>query len=244
MSDYNELRARIADEINRRPSDLIGSPSLSVGYVINREINSAIRHYESTRFRWNEVRESEFATATSGTRNYSLPADFVQMDSLKLVYSGSYIILHKRTWHYLENQDRNVSQAEGLPTEYATYGNVLRVYPTPNQTVTLVASYIKRFRPSSLTGSYCEVVTMGGGSLTATSTESHNNPMNGWTTDGEELIRERAKAGVKINYLHDDQARLERVGPFLSVGERVAFDRLADETSDALSTGKIEPYCV
>ena len=77
MSDTNALRLRIADELDRQPADIIGSPSLSVGYAINREINSAIRHYESSRFRWNETRESEWVSTVSGTRTYALPSGFI-----------------------------------------------------------------------------------------------------------------------------------------------------------------------
>lgn len=248
--DTNGLRLRIAHELNRQPSDLIGSPSLSVGYAINREINSAIRHYESMRFRWNEVRESEFATTSAGTRNYSLPADLVMLDSLKVVDTSDYIVLRQRRWDELEDRDRQTSASDGVPTRYALYGNILRLYPWPDAAYTLVASYIKRYRPTSLTGSYCAVATMGGGSLTATSTASHNNQINGWTTDGEELIRERAKAAVRINYLHDGDAKQEAgalaVGrePFLSVLEQQAYQRLADETADFTSTGMIQPYSI
>ena len=248
MSDMETMRTRISDELERQRSDIIGSPSLSVGYVINREINSAIQHYESTRMRFNEVRESEFATTVSATRNYSLPVGFIKMDSLKLIYSGSYIRLRPRTWEQMEEKDRDVTGADGIPTTYAIYGNSLRVYPNPNGAYTLVASYIKRFRPTSLSGSYCAIVTMGGGSLTATSTLSHNNPSNGWTTDAEELIRSRARAAVEINYLDNEQSigemrmLLGAREPYFSIRERLAFERLADETRDAQATGYVQPY--
>ena len=249
MSDTVHLRARIADELNRQESDIIGSPSLSVGYVINREINEAIRHYESTRFRWNELREVTIASTTSGGRYVSLPADFVKMDSLKLIYSGgdSYIRLKKRTWDELEEADREVSASDGPPTRYAFYANHLRLFPVPDQAYTLVGSYIRRFRPTSLSGSYCAVVTMGGGSLTATSTASHNNHLDGWTTDGEALIRARARASIEINYLNNAGAKIEAGQlalnglTYLSLNERSAFERLADETQDAQSTGRIRP---
>lgn len=248
MSDTNTLRARIASELNRQPTDIIGTPSLSVGYVINREINSAIQHYESNRFRWNERREDEFAVTVSGQRTYSLPADFISMDTLKVVDSNYYVTLQPRTWGYLENQDRDINTSEGTPDEYALYGNVLRVYPVPNDSMTLVASYIYRHPPTSLTGSYCAVITMGGGSLTISTTASHNNRMNGWTTDGEELIRARAVASIEINYLKniDNIGEMRQLSatnkPFLSIREYSAYERLIDETKDFQASGRVRPY--
>ena len=248
MSDTNALRARIAEELNRQPSDIIGSPSLSLGLVINREINNAIKHYESGRFRWNEVREEFIFVTVTGQRTYSLPASFIRMDTLKWEYNNAYIILRKRTWEEMEDQDRQISGSQGIPTEYSIYGNVARVYPVPNQVLSAIGSYIRRYGPTSLTGSYCAVTTMGGGSLTTTSTASHNNRLDGWTTDGEELIRSRAKAAVLVNYLKDADAMAEMRGlvavrePYMSVLERLAFERLRDETNDALSTGTIKPY--
>lgn len=250
MSDTNGLRTTVADELNRQPSDIIGSPSLSVGLVINREINASIRHYESTRFRWNETSESEFATTVDGTYTYSLPANLVRLDTLKLRYNNAFIFLQPRTWEYLEITHRQLTGSQGIPFEYAIYGNVLRVYPVPNQAVTLVGSYLHRIAPTSLTGSFCSITTMGGGSLTATSTASHNNRLDGWTTDGEDLIRSRTCASVAINYLHDPDAIAEMRGlvavrePYLSVRERLAFERLTAEAQAHGALGLIQPYAI
>lgn len=251
MSDTNALRQRIAGELLLRPENLVafkGLPTLTFARAINHEINSAIRHYESTRFRWNETRESEFATTVSGTRVYSLPASLVRLDTLKVIYSTSYIPIHLRTWEEIEERDRRVTAADGVPTTAALYGNILRLYPVPNGAYTLVGSYIFRVRPTSLTASYCAIIAMGGGSLTATSTASHNNRLDGWTTDGEELVRARALAGVEINYLKNERALVE-MGmlaqarePYLSVREQQAFTRLADEAQDFGAPGLIRPY--
>ena len=251
MSNTVTLRARLAEEVNRSPSDIIGPRSLAVGLVINREINSAIRHYESGRFRWNEVREATLATTVSGTRTYSLTANFLQMDSLKFVYSTSYIPLLPAAWDEIETRDRTVTGSVGLPSIYSIYGNVIRLFPVPNGSYTLIGSYIRRYLPTSLTGSYTTLQAMAGSyTLSTTSTASHNSRTDGWTTDGEELIRARAKAGFLIRYEVDESAIAEMRllqgsrEPFLSIGERQAFERLIDETNDALATGFIKPYFV
>lgn len=248
MTDTANLRARIIEELNRQPSDIIISPSLSVNLIVNREINRSIRHYESTRFRWNERREQTLFTTTSGTRTYSLPADFVRMDTMKIAYSGAYIPVRMRTWEEIEEQDRDITGSTGLPTRGVIYGNIIRLFPVPNQSLTAIGSYMNRVRPTSLTGSFCSVVTMGGGSLTATTTASHNNRLDGWTTDGEELIRARSKAAFKINYEKHEGAIAEMrmllaaKEPYLSIQERLAYERLADETNDALASGRVKPY--
>ena len=251
MSNTVNLRARISDELNRAPTDIIGPASLSVGLVINREINAAIKHYESTRFRWNEVREATLATTVAGTRNYSLPAVFLKMDTLKLVYSGSYILIRPKSWQDIEEIDLSVTGNNGLPDRFALYGNILRLYPPPNGAYTLIGSYIRRFGPTSISPSLCLLIPMAGSStFTPTTTASHWNRLDGWTTDGEELNRERAKAGVRINYLYDPAAIAERDSQvaagqlYLSVAERIAFERLADETQDALASGFVKPYPV
>jgi|TARA_Y100000034_G_C6886891_1_gene407317 hypothetical protein len=239
------LRQRIADELERQPSDLIGSPSLSVGLVVNREINSAIKHYESTRFRWNEEREAAIATTVAGTRTYALPGNFVKMDSIKLIYSGGYIPLRKRSWSHIEDVDRRVAGSRGISDEYTIYGNVLRVYPAPNGAYTVVASYIKRLGMTSLTGSYCSSMTM-----TPTSTASHNNRRNGWTIDGEALVRARTVAAFRLYYERDEQSIAEEAllsqqrNPFLSLREMNTYQSLADEINDALATGSIRPYAI
>lgn len=250
MHDTNDLRIRIASELNRALTDSFGNSGETFAAAVNREINSAIKHYESTRFRWNEVRESEWATTVAGTRNYSLPANFVRMDTLKLIYSGNYIKVHKISWDELDAMDTQSSGASrGIPTRYAVYGNIIRLFSIPQGAYTLVGSFIRRFLPTSLTGSYTSVIPMGGGySLTVTTTASHNNRLDGWTTDGEPLIRARAKAAVRINYLKDQAAIAEMSGltalglAFLSIQERQSYERLAAETSDMLATGYVRGY--
>ena len=250
MSDTNALRQRIAEELGLRPANLLDwqGSNITVAYAVNREINSAIKHYESTRFRWNEVREATLATTVSGTRIYSLPAALVRLDTLKIIHSGAYIFMRPKTWEEIEERDTQVTGSQGTPYEYAIYGNVLRLYPVPNAARTLIASYIRRYGPTSLTLSFCSVTTMGGGSLTATLTGSHNNRMDGWTTDGEELIRARACAAIRINYLKDaaavaEMSRLTR-DSFMSFREKIAFERLADEANDLQSSGFVKPYCI
>lgn len=234
-------------------TNAFGSQGETFATTVNCAINSAISHYESTRFRFNEKKNFDFAVSVAGTRTYSLPADFISMDSLKVKYSDSQLQLDKCSWEEIDAKDTQISgNSRGIPCEYAIGGNVVRLWPIPNSiTMTFQASYIRRFLPTSVTGSYTSVVPMAGSySLTVTTTASHNNRCNGWTTDGEELIRARAVADIKINYRKNPTAIMEMQRlfaareTFLSIHERQAYERLSDETFDAVATGRIKGYAL
>ena len=246
MSDTAQLRTRIADELNRQPSEIIGSPSLSVGLVINREINAALKHYESMRTSWSEVRDAVFGETTSGTRYYSLSTSdirWLKIDSVKLEYNDSYITLTNRTWGEIQEKDRQITGSLGIPQDYVVYGKQMRLYPVPNQSMTILLSYLERPLLTSLTGCFT-----GTGSQTPTSTASHNNRLGGWYEHGAELIKERAIASVRISYLRDETAIAEQVAmeardqPYLSIKEKQAYQLLRDETNDQLATGRLRPY--
>lgn len=245
MTSTNMMRTRIADELNRRPGDIIGSPSLSVGLVINREINNAIKHYESMRVWWTEVRDWFIGSTVDGTRYYSLTADFLQMDSVVIHYNSSKWPLTRRSWADIEDKDRSVDSVKGTPQDYVIFANQMRLFPTPNGAYSLIGSYIKRTYPTSLTGSYTNTT-----SHSPTTTASHNNRLGGWYEHGEELIRQRAKAAVQINYLRDTNARTEMAilqsqgQDFLSMMEKQAHAQLSDEVKDRLSSGRVRPYFI
>lgn len=251
MSDTNTMRRRIASELNRSLDDAFGNTGETFATAVNRSINAAIQHYESTRFRWNEMRESEYKSTVSGTRQYALPGNMIRMDTLKLLYNGSYIDLQKRTWEEIDRKDTQQSGTTGIPTLYCIYGNMLRLFPTPNGAYWLSASYLKRDLPTSVTGSFTNYIPVSGAySMTVTATASHLNRLNGWYQDGEELIRSRAIGELEIYYLKKPSAIAEMQGimarreAFLNAREAMAYERLADETNDLVTTGFAVPYCV
>lgn len=228
MTDYTAMRTRIADE-------LFATSFADSGFTaaINREINSAIAHYETTRTRFNEVRDWTVDTTVAGTRTYSLTSNFLHFDTLKLKYNDSFIVLNPITWDQMEEEDRQITATQGVPEYFTVYAETLRLFPVPNGAYTLIGSYIRSYTPVSLTGS-------------ATSTASAN-AAHGWLNQGEEVIRNRARAAVEILYLKKPEAIVEmqhllaRDKPFLSRPEEVAFKALMDETIKALSTGLLRP---
>lgn len=250
--DTNYLRTRIASELNRALGDAFGNSNETFAQCVNRAINSAISHYESQPFRWNMVRRSEFASTTAYTANVSLPADFVAMRSLEVIYSGRYYPIPKITPDEADRinfQPSLTSISTTIPVGYAVDNNVLVLAPPTAAVRTLAASYTKRFLPTSCTDSTTTIVVMGGNySITVTTSTSHKNRLNGWTTTGDDLVIARAKADIKINYLFDPEAIQEMAviaskgEDFLSVAEKQAYTALSDETNDALSTGRVRKY--
>ncbi len=245
MTDTATLRSRIADELNRAPSQIIGAGSLSVGYIINREINAALKHYESMRTWFMEFKDWKFATTISGERYYSLSANFMRFDSVKYVFSSSWETLTEKTWAEIEDRDRTVTGSLGLPRDYVLYANTLRLFPVPNGAYSLVGSGIRRPLLTSLTGSFTAT-----NSHTPTSTASHNNRIGDWYEHGADLIRARAKASFEINYLRKPAAIAEmemifaRGETYFSLPERIASSALADETAETVARGKIRPYLI
>jgi hypothetical protein len=252
MSSTNTLKARIASELNRSLTDAFGNAGETFAYVVNKALNQAQQHYESQPFRWNQVRRSEWTTATLGATGFSLPADFIEMRKLEIIYNAQFFNIPKASIEDVDQINCHPSMtayASTIPVKHAIEGNMVRIAPPTNATRTLAASYTRRFLPTSITGSETVVIPVAGSySLTVTTSASHHNRINGWTTDGADLICARAKAIIKIDYLNDSDAKQEMamIGQgglrFLSIAEKQAYDALADETFDALALGKIRKY--
>jgi hypothetical protein len=217
VSEFTDMRDRIASELNR--SDLTTE--------IDRQINNAVRHYESTRMRWNEVRDWNVGTTSAGARYYSLTTDFLSMDTLKVIRNGSYVSLAEKPFRWIDERDTSDAPTQGVPTYYTIYADLLRVYPTADSSMTMLGSYIKRASTTTLTAS-------------SSTTWLHFR-------GGEELIRARAIAGVRVDRLRQRDAIAEMAGlvarrePFMAIKEQIAHGALIDERNDALATGLVTP---
>jgi hypothetical protein len=252
--DTNYLRTRIASELNRSLADAFGNSGETFAQVVNRAINQAIDHYASQPFRWNQVRRSQWASTVAYTGEYTLPPDFLMMTRLEITHSGRYIPIERTTLAEVDEINDMPSAsltgvASTIPSYYALDGNVVILAPPPNAAKTLAASYIKRYLPTSVTDSTTtKLVFAGSLTITPTTTTSHKNRLNGWTTDGDDLICARAKAIIRIDYLKDGDAVQEMAviagkgADFLSAAEKQAYSALADEVFDMQATGKVRKY--
>lgn len=187
---------------------------------IGLEILTAISHYETERWSWSEQRAT--ASTVTSTAFIALPTDFLDEDSLMITINGSKDPVRRVGYEYIDKIDSG--DYTGEPSVYAFYDGQIRLYPIPDRAYTITLSYLK--------------------AQTALSADADTND---WTNEGEALIRARAKAAVRINYLNDAAAKQEMmaVGPdFLCAAEASAYKSLKIKSDRRTGTNAITPYCV
>lgn len=144
-------------------------------------IQTAIRHYERRRFYFTEFIDS---LSTSSSQEFYSVSDYADMslitevDSLRINDGTFDYPLMERDWSYMEQ----VQTYDGVyddPTDYTFYSQRLRLYPIPDAARIIHISGVKKLA-----------------SLSATT------DTNSWMTDGEALIRSRAKAELYLHTIH------------------------------------------
>ena len=129
MATFTEVKADIADELNRTDLDT----------QIEKSLTRAITFYQSDRFWFSEERaESE---TEIGEAFYPLPSDFVKPITFAVVLDGRNYTLSPRPIDYLHGiVDSNYSS---LPVFYSIIDQQIRLYPLPNQVYQIILHYYK-----------------------------------------------------------------------------------------------------
>lgn len=168
-------------------------------------ITSAVAHYSIERWGFNESVDGASVYTTANTAYVTPPTGLLVLDSLQLTTTGGLVDLAPMSWaEYRSALQWTITS--GAPNSYVEYGDRVYLYPTPVSTS-------------------CTVVFTGVFNVTVPS----NSTSNAWTNDLEPLIRERAKADVLINVIHDAEAVADmqavagQMGHFLSRAEEVAY---------------------
>lgn len=193
----------------------------SVTARVQLEILSAVRHYNMDRF-WFEETQTAVTTVAS-TTYVAVPSDVVDLETVTVTYNGHPYDLTERSWEwYRAIGGDDTSIGKSVPDNYVTYGDRIYLYPVPDATYTLTLGYLKT------------LATLSG----ATDT-------NTFTALGEEMIRQRAKAAYKVNYLEDMAAKQELTGyavqGYYSAAEMVAHRKFLGYSNQRISTGRITP---
>jgi hypothetical protein len=175
MTTFGTMQDRIADELDR--TDLTTQ--------IQREIKSAITYYDKHRFWFNEARNISFATVDGteyyGSTNDSDIPNLLFIDTLKIALNASdKYDLERVPFQEIDSDSQGITLDEGKPVKYAYYAKQIRLYPIPD------ASY-------SIYGA--GVIALGDLSVTGDT--------NAWMTDGEALIRSRAKWALFTHVIKD-----------------------------------------
>ncbi len=202
---YGAMQDRIASELVR--TDLTSQIQLA--------IRSAIKKFERKRFYFNEQR---ITLTTSSGQEYYTSADnasipyIAEFDSVRITVNGTTYTLHKRDYNWIDQIQSNASYT-GDPTDYAYYGQQIRLYPIPYLARTVVLSIVNRFATLSAT-----------------------TDTNAWMSDGEELIRQTAKADLLANVIRNN----DRAMVMDALATRARDDLLAESTQRG-ATGKLRP---
>lgn len=202
---FENVKLRIADELLRE----------DINPQIDKAVKSAIKYYQSTPFWFNEAVETITDTVYSdasiavGT-NY----DAEKIQYIELLESGSVNHRFLKRLHW-EEYLRLVDEASlGEPTAWASYANVIYLYPKPDKTYQFKIYYIQSNDVDLLTLS-----------------DSHV-----FLNNAEELIRYRAKWDLCLNVLSDYNA-----AEGFKQSEIEALSNIKRETTNRVSTGSFRP---
>lgn len=207
-----EMLDRIADESRYTDSDS--------RTIIQYCVNDAIAHYEKERFWWNQSRSTTFNTVAqqeyySSSDNASIPY-ILDFDAVTITRSSTdKFTLVKQDWLTLEEWNAD-GASYGIPGDYAYYTQQIRFYPVPDQVYAIrIAGLFK---------------------LTALTQDSDSNA---WVTtgEGEELIRNHAKAIWYSQYLRDD-TNAQRARDMA----QMAYLNLRASTQRRVGTNRIRSY--
>jgi hypothetical protein len=158
------------------------------------EIASAIRHYERQRFWFNEVRDTSLVTVPN-VASIAAPTTMVEGLRLDLNYGTHLYPLEYEAWKDFEDYGgADTGFTPGVPQRYGYFADQFWFLPVPDQAYSLTLSGVERL---------ADLV--------------NGSDSNAWTTDGEELIRMRAKQAVRINYL-DHQGAIQQAMTFAEEG--------------------------
>lgn len=207
MSTLTELVDEIVDDLDR--TDLNAQ--------ILSEIGRAISFYQSTRFYFNETRDTLFSTV-AGQRLYTsdddrdIP-DFYEIDQLTLEYDGQVDPLCEispKEWEVLTGP----SGAEARPRSWAYFNRSIGLFPIPDGIYGIrMIGLIKKAAPTT-----------------------PDETGNVWMTEAFNLIRSRACSQIGLRKIRDvsiyeTQAR----------AESEELSRLLAQTASRVGTGNITP---
>lgn len=204
MTDFGTMKTRIGNELKRS----------SLTSEIQNAVLSALDFYKRRRFRWNVARTT--TSTTDGVEYYGLPTDFIEADTMILVDSSDLDFMQERS-HFWIDANREWSNYKDRPYIYSVQANQFRLYPVPDNTYTLLLTYVYE--------------------LTKPSTDTDTSA---WFTDGEELIRTHAKVDMLENVIRGPESFQE--AEHLRRREEQVLRELRIEYKRSQSSGKLTPF--
>jgi hypothetical protein len=172
MATLGTLNDNIADMLAR--SD--------INSQITLEIQSAVRHYQSERFWFNEDRISLSCSSTITEYTLSATTSIMQIIAVQITRNSStYVIEPISEAERLSYDTNNIT---GDPSWYAVYRGLFIPYPRPT------------------TSPYTATISVVREPVTLSATTDSNV----FTNNAQELIESRAAANICLRYLRDQEA--------------------------------------
>jgi hypothetical protein len=244
---YQQMQYQIADELGQRNDLLAPLPGSNLSSSpIQNAIQSAIAYWEGEPFYFNELYDENWFTTVQGQEFYTttnnpgapgLPtnagdgdiqeiASMAKITKVRVLVNNNRYTLNCRTWQYLEDISVNPSVQSEFPIDYAYFGEIVRLYPIPDQALPMTVSGIQRIP----------------GLVNPTDTSI-------WTQDAYDLIRCQAKLYLAEEVLNDDDlaARMKTAlygdprAPFSNQINRGYLYRLKAETQQRGAGATIRP---
>ena len=135
--------------------------------------------YYSREYFWTSQQTALFTMAV-GTSLYSIPANIISIDRVRLNYGGSWQDVTEQTLEYILTLDTEIPPTQSVPTIWAPNGAQMRFYPTPDATY-----------PVEITGQ---------GFVAAPVLDDDSNF---WTEEAGPLIRYATTAQIRLLRLRD-----------------------------------------
>lgn len=201
---YGTMQARIGNELKR--------PSLAS--EIQNAILSALDYYKRFPFRWNAARTT--TTTTDGVEYYGLPDDFIEAETMVLRDGNDLDDLEERS-HFWIDIEKEWAAHTSRPYVFSVRADQFRLYPTPDDTYTLILTYRYELEKPSA-----------------------DADTSAWFTDGEELIRTHAKVDLLENVIRGPESFQE--AEYLRRREEQVRKQLTIEYKRSQSSGKITPW--
>jgi hypothetical protein len=214
------MRDRIDDEIKR---------SGTLNTRIDACITAAIEIYQKHRFRFNEGVDYSFSTVID-QEYYSAataqPAGSGGLGAGQVPYAIDYMVIQigtarfdlvKRSPEEIDLLTQSGTQ-KGQPHSWSYFNEQIRFYPVPSAVYPIIVS----------------------GHEILSGPAADNTTGNRWMTDGERLIRSRAKYELSLNYNVDFPALAQKMHPD-NGATFDAFLELTREAAKITGTGRVRP---
>jgi hypothetical protein len=212
-------------ELKTRIADELNRSDLTSQIAL--AITSAIDHYKYKRFWFNEGTTTSTTTASQEYQPLpSSPTVILSIDSIHVTDGSQVRKMDEKDFKTIDLWQSETTPQTDVPYWFAQYKDRVRLFPIPDATYTLTWAGI------------IQLAALSGDADT-----------NGWTTEAEQLIRQRAKSIVRCDVIEHPRAIQEanmmalRGETFLSPMEKAAFNAIAKQTVKRTTPLRISAGC-